>query len=71
MTYIKKVVFPTLEAIVMGFIITSLILAIPVFAFGFPYLPLSILLGNVIGSLPWFVIRHRTWKRESKAGLEF
>ncbi len=58
----KTVIRPTLSSIVFGFILTSLLLAI----FDFPYLPQYILLGNVIGSLPWLYIRIKDYRKRNK-----
>lgn len=70
MTYFKRVIRPTLSSIVFGFIITSLLIAPFTFFFSFPYLPQYILLGNVIGSLPWLWVRHRDWKATKPKGVE-
>ena len=70
MTYFKRVIRPTIEAIVFGFIITSLLVGLVVLFTPFPYLPQYILLGNVIGSLPWLFVRHRDWKASKPKGVE-
>lgn len=69
MTYFKRVIRPCLSSIIFGFI-TSLLLAPFIFFAGFPYLPKYIILGNVIGSLPWLYIRHRDWKATKPKGVE-
>jgi NhaP-type Na+/H+ and K+/H+ antiporter len=71
MTYFKRVIRPTIEAIVFGFIITSLLVGLVVLFTPFPYLPQYILLGNVIGSLPWLFVHHCDWKRARNDGVAF
>ncbi|AMQ66073.1 hypothetical protein AAY80_093 [Stenotrophomonas phage vB_SmaS-DLP_6] len=48
--WFKYVGVPAIKGIVYGFILAHVLLLPLILIFGFPYLPLSILVGNLVGT---------------------